>query len=402
MLTEREIGALKPKAAPYRVADGQSLFIQVTPNNTKLWRMRYRWQGAEKTLALGRWPDTGGAAARRAAGEARQLLQEGQDPGAVRRQAKEVERLGQANSFRVVAEDWAARVKVKLAAKTQAKHEGFMRNWIYPAIGDVPIGQLAAADVVRLLRKIERSGAMEVAARVFNIVGRVCRYAVALGLADRDPTRDLSLTDLIHRAPVQNRAALTSPEEVGKALRAIWGYDGSPVVRAALMLSPLVFTRPGELRLARWADFDLEKGEWRYFVTKTRIDHLVPLSPVVLDILRQLKALTGDSEFLFPNLRHRDRAMSDNALNAAIRALGYDTRKDFTSHGWRATARTLLAEELGFDPLVIEHQLAHKVPDALGTAYNRTKYLKERKPMMDRWSAYLMELKDGPALKLAA
>jgi integrase len=223
--------------------------------------------------------------------------------------------------------------------------------------------------------------------------GQVFRYAVATGRSERDPTRDLK--GALPPAKHEHFAAITEPTVVGELLRAIDGFHGTFIVQCALKLAPMLFVRPGELRKAQWAQFDLDKAEWRYLVTKTKFEHLVPLASQAVMILRELQALTGHRDYLFPGARTNGKPMSDAAVNAALRRMGYDTRTEITGHGFRAMARTILHQELGIAPEVIEHQLAHRVPDALGTAYNRTKFIKERRKMMQQWADYLDKLKTG-------
>lgn len=390
-LTDRGIQALKPREKNYRVADSHGLVVEVTTTGYKSFRYRYRFAGRLKLVVLGAYPEMKLAEARIAAASARQMLDEGRDPAAAKRQAKEQVAIGAANTFRTIAEAWHQKSKVKLAPSTQSKHEGMFANWIYPAIGDLPVGQIKATHLVALLQKVERSGAMETAGRVFNLCGRVCRYAVAIGAAERNPAADVSLADLIHQPPVKHRAALLDEKAIGGALRSIWGYEGTKVVKAALQLGPYLFQRPGELRCGRWADVDLDKAEWRYTTAKTGTEFIIPLPEQAVAILRELHALTGDGPWMFPGLRRNGRPISDNALNAAIRNMGYDTKTDFTSHGWRATARTKLVEDLGFDESIVEAQLAHAVRDANGRAYNRTTFLPQRRAMMQRWADALDE-----------
>ena len=242
------------------------------------------------------------------------------------------------------------------------------------------------------LRRIEGRGALDTAHRAHQNCGQVFRYAVATGRAERDPTADLR--GALPPATHQHFASITEPIAVGELLRAIDGFRGTFVVQCALRLAPLFFVRPGELRKARWTDFDLDKAEWRYLVTKTKTEHLVPLASQTLLVLRQLYALTGQREHVFPG-RDPKKPLSDAAINAALRRMGYDTRTEITGHGFRAMARTILHQELGIAPEVIEHQLAHRVPDALGTAYNCTKFLSARRTMMQHWADYLDKLKAG-------
>jgi integrase len=267
---------------------------------------------------------------------------------------------------------------------------------VFPWMGGKPVAEITAPVVLEVLRRIESRGVVDTAHRAKQTISQVMRYAIATGRVERDPCPDLKGA---LPARVQNHfASLTNPTEAAALLRAIDQYSGGNIVRAALKLAPLVFVRPGELRVARWADIDLDKAEWRYLVTKTKTDHLVPLSQQAVAVLRDLHPLTGQGDYVFPGMRAYTRPMSDGAINRALQSMGYSTKNDVTVHGFRAMVRTLLAEELHFPPEVIEHQLAHRVPDALGTAYNRTKFLKERTLMMQVWADYLDKLKAGAAI----
>ena len=241
------------------------------------------------------------------------------------------------------------------------------------------------------MRKAEGRGHIETAHRILQDCGRVFRYAIAIGKAERDIAADLR--DALQPVQEQHFAAITDPKEVAGLLRAIDNFSGSLIVKTALQLAPLFFVRIGELRQARWEDVDFEKAEWRYLVSKTKSDHLVPLSLQSIALLKTLQPFTGNCEWVFPSLRKHEKPFSEATINAALQRMGYDTKKEMTGHGFRAMARTLLHEELGFEPAVIEHQLAHQVSDALGTAYNRTKFIEKRKQMMQDWADYLDTLK---------
>jgi integrase len=246
--------------------------------------------------------------------------------------------------------------------------------------------------VLKLLHRIEGRGAHDTAHRALQNCGQVFRYGVVTGRLPSDPCRDLkgALRPLKH----EHFASITEPAAVGELLRAIDGFKGTFVVQCALRLAPMFFVRPGELRKAKWDEVDLNKSEWRYLVTKTKTEHLVPLASQAVDLLRELKELTGTREHVFPG-RDPQKPMSEAAINAALRRMGYDTKTEITGHGFRAMARTILHEELHFAPELIEHQLAHRVPDNLGAAYNRTKFIKQRREMMQKWADYLYKLKTG-------
>jgi integrase len=342
------------------------------------------------------------AEARENRNAARKLLEQGTDPSEHRKQVKAMRMERAENSFEAVCREWLASRVGTIEAAQIAKATARLQKDVFPWLGGRPIAEITAPDVLTVMRRIDARGARYTAHKVKSEIGQAIRYAIATGRAERDPTGDLR--GAIPPAKETHRAAITDPKEVSELLRAIDAFRGTFVVRSALLLAPLVFVRPGELRKARWADIDLDKAEWRYLVSKTKTDHLVPLSRQALAILRELYPLTGHRELVFPG-RDPKKPMSDAAINAALRRMGYDTKAEITGHGFRAMARTILHEELHHKPEVIEHQLAHAVPDSLGTAYNRTKFLKERKAMMQEWADYLDKLKAGAkviALHVAA
>jgi len=268
-----------------------------------------------------------------------------------------------------------------------------MVNDVFPWLGKRPISEIDAPEILIVMRRIDSRGARFTAHRVRSEISRVFRYAIATGRAKADPARDL--IGAIPPAVEKHFASITDPLKVAEMLRAFDGFSGTFPVLCALKLSPMLFVRPGELRKAEWVHLDLEKAEWRYRVSKTNTDHLVPLATQAVAILRELYALTGQGRYVFPGARGNGKSMSEAAINAALRRMGYDTRTEITGHGFRAMARTILHEELHQNPEVIEHQLAHSVSDTLGTAYNRTKFLKERKAMMQLWADYLDKIKAG-------
>lgn len=393
-LTDTAIKNAKPADKAKRMFDGGGLYLEVSPKGGKWWRLKYRFLGKEKRLSLGVYPDISLKVARDRRDEARKLLAEGVDPSENRKAQKASTGEKAANSFEVVAREWLA----KEAAKWTEGHTGRVtRNFeldIFPWIGTIPIADITAPTLLSVVRRIEERGALETAHRILGKCGQVMRYAVATGRADRDPSGDLR--GALTSPKAKHLAAITEPTQVGELLRVIWGYDGTLIVRSALRLAPLVFVRPGELRKAEWNDVDLDSAEWRYTVTKTNTQHIVPLAKQAVEILRELKPLTGHGRFVFPSARNPrgDRPMSDNAILAAMRRMGID-KEEMSGHGFRAMARTILDEVLGFRPDFIEHQLAHAVRDPNGRAYNRTAHLSERKKMMQEWADYLDKLKAG-------
>ncbi len=391
-LTDTAVRSAKPTDKPVKLFDERGLFLLIAPAGGKWWRFRYRFGGKHKSLSLGVYPDVALKKARERRDEARKLLADGIDPGEHRKAKKSAGADRAANSFEVVAREWFAKYEPKWAETHSSKIIRRLELDVFPWLGARPIADIAAPDVLACLRRIEARGALDTAHRAQQNCGQVFRYGVATGRCPRDPTADLR--GALPPAKHEHFAAITEPAAVGELLRAVEGFKGTFVVQCALKLAPLFFVRPGELRKAKWVDFDLDKGEWRYFVTKTKTEHLVPLATQALEALRALQGLTGEREYVFPG-RDPKKPMSDAAINAALRRMGYDTRTEITGHGFRAMARTILHQELGFAPEIIEHQLAHRVPDALGTAYNRTKFLPERRKMMQQWADYLDKLKAG-------
>lgn len=391
-LTDTAIRNAKPGEKPIKMFDERGLFLIVTPAGGKWWRLRYKVEGKEKLLSLGIYPDVGLKDARERRDAARKLLADGVDPGEHRKAAKAVKVERAANSFEVIGREWFEKNRETWAPSHADKIIKRLENDVFPWLGGKPIAEITAPDVLTVLRRIEGRGTLDTAHRAGGNCSQIFRYAIATGRAVRDPVPDLR--GALPPARGGNFAAITEPAKVAELLRAIDAFSGTFVVKSALLLAPLLFVRPGELRRAEWADFDLDKAEWGYFVTKTKSDHLVPLASQAVAILKELHALTGHGRYVFPG-RDPQKAMSEAAVNAALRRMGYDTKTEITGHGFRAMARTILHEELHQKPEVIEHQLAHKVPDALGTAYNRTKFLKERKAMMQLWADYLDKLKAG-------
>lgn len=380
----------QPTAKAYKLSDGGGLFLLIKPSGTKYWRFKYRYAGKEKLLALGVYPDTSLKSARINHRDAQDQLKAGIDPSAQRKAIKLTKNTAAANSFKVVALEWFAKQKPTWAESHWSKVERMMERDLFPYLGTRPLNEITPPELLAVLRKIEGRGALESAKRTKQVAGQIFRYGVATGRCERDPAQDLNgaLTTPVK----QHRSAITEPKLVGPLLNALEGYQGTAVVNAALRLAPLTFVRPGELRKAKWAEIDFDKAEWRYFVTKTKSEHIVPLSTQAIDILRDLQPLTCRSEYVFPSARTLSRPMSDNAVLSAMRRMGIG-KDEMCGHGFRAMARTILDEELQFRPDWIEHQLAHAVKDVHGRAYNRTAHLSERKKMMQAWANYLDNLK---------
>jgi integrase len=389
-LTERTIKALKPRERLYKAFDGEGLYLEVTPAGGKHWRLQYRIPRGDKRvqrlLSLGSWPTVNLDDARRKTIEARGTLTDGGDPARGRHRA--------ADTLSTIAETWAG--KQGWAPSTEKRERYLLAQWL-PALGSIPAAALTPADIRPVILDIEAAGHGEIARRVRAQIGRVMRYAVGLGRADRDVAADLS--DLL--APVQSEkyATLTKPEDIAELMRAIDGYNGDPSTVYALRLLPLVFTRPGELRNAKWVEFDLEGPEplWRIPGERMKMrrknpgEHLVPLSRQAAALLKALHGITGTGELLFPGLVP-GKPISDATINYALRRMGYGPDR-IVGHGFRAMASTQLNEQ-GIPPDVIELQLAH-VDSSIRAIYNRATRLPERRKMMQGWADYLDALKAG-------
>jgi integrase len=381
------------RIAPYKLADEKGLYLFIQPSGGKLWRFDYRFDGKRKTLALGAYPDISLALARDKRDNARKLLASEIDPSETKKATQAAKIGSAANSFEVVAREWATSY---FKNKSDSHYQRTLRRlelYIFPWLGKKAIADIGAPQILEVVKRIENLNKLETAHRTLQATSQVFRHAVQTGRALRDPCTDLR--GALPATVVKHMAAFTEPKQIAELLRAIDGFTGSFTVQTALRLSPLVFTRPSELRTAKWADIDLEANEWRYKVSKTKTMHLVPLSTQAAKLFGDMKNVSGAGEFVFQGGHDQSKPMSAAAINAALKRMGYDTQQDITAHGFRAMARTILHERLNIDPHIIEHQLAHKVPDALGAAYNRTKFIEQRKIMMQQWADYLDELKAG-------
>ncbi|MFI3221487.1 MAG: integrase arm-type DNA-binding domain-containing protein [Methylococcaceae bacterium] len=393
-ISDTTIKAAKPLPdKSYKLSDEKGLHILINPNGSKYFRLKYRFAGKEKTLALGVYPETTLKEAREKRDIARKQIADGVDPSENKKAVKESRAESAANGFEIIAREWGAKKVNDWEDKNNRSKRMLERN-IFPWLGTKPITDILPIDILNCLRRVEDRGTIETAHRVLQICGQVFRYAVATSRVDRDITPDLR--GALPPAKGEHFASLTEPKDAAPLLRAIDIYTGSFIVKSALQLAPLVFVRPSELRQAEWAHIDVEAKEWRYLVTKTQTQHIVPLSTQSIDILTKLQPLTGHGRFVFPSARtpNGSRPMSDVAMLAALRRMGF-TKDEMSVHGFRAMARTILDEVLGFRPDFIDHQLAHAVRDANGRAYNRTSHLPERHKMMQSWSDYLEKLKVG-------
>jgi len=392
-LSEVKVRTAKPQENSYKIFDGGGLFLLVTPSGGRLWHFKYRYDKKERKLTFGPYPEISLADARQRRDEARKQVANGIDPGAVRKAQRQAE-TEETETFEVIAREWHTKFTHTWAPGHAVKLLSALKRDLFPWVGSRPIKELKAVELLESLQRIEGRGALETAHRMRGLLGQIFRYAVATGRAERDPTADLR--GALPQPNENHHAAITDPKEVAPLLRAIDGYQGHFVVKCALRLAPMLFVRPGELRHAEWAEIDLDEAVWNIPAHKMKMKepHLVPLSNQAVEILRELQPLTGRSRYVFPSARSFARPMSNNAILAALRRMGYD-KDTMTGHGFRAMARTILDEVLQFRPDFIEHQLAHAVRDPNGRAYNRTAHLEERRRMMQKWADYLDALKAG-------
>lgn len=407
---------IKPGDPRKRISDGDGLYLLVfVKGGSHGWRFDYSFAGRRKTLSLGTYPDTTLKAARAKADEFRRLIAEGTDPSQARQSSKAERQASEAakareeaglppeSSFEAVAREWwqtihCAKVSPGHAERTLIRFE----KEVFPWLGRSPIDAIGAPDLLPILRRVEGRGNVETAHRIKDACGQVFRYGVATGRCSRNPAADLR--DALQPVKTRHMATITDPKKVGDLLRLCDGYTGQPTTRAALQLAPLVFQRPGNLRQMEWAELDLEAAVWTIPAAKMKRTlhgkengqpHVVPLARQALAILRELQPLTGSGRYVFPSTRGDDRPMSNVTINAALQRMGYSTKDDITAHGYRAMARTILAERLGVDEAVIEAQLAHAVKDSLGRAYNRTEFHDQRRDLMQQWADYLDRLRKG-------
>lgn len=388
-LTDVKTRTAKALEKSYKLSDEKGLFLYITPQGGKYWRLKYRFLNKEKLLALGVYPDVSLANAREQRDEARKLLAKGIDPSARRRIMKRSSAETAANSFEIVAREWFAKHETSWVKSHSDKIIRRLERDIFPWLGKQPISNITAPDLLCVLRRVEARGAVESARRLQGNCSQIFRYAIATSRVERDPARDLR--GAIPPLKTKHFAAQTTPQGFSSLLKACESYQGSFVVKCALRLAALWFVRPGELRNALWSNIDFEKAEWRYTVTKTGTQLIVPIATQALSILQELQPFTKHSIYVFPSAYNHKRPMSNNAVLTALRRMGIE-KSEATGHGFRAAARTLLDEVLSVRPDLIECQLAHAVRDPNGRAYNRTAYLPERRKMMQDWADYIDSL----------
>ncbi|MFI4957362.1 MAG: tyrosine-type recombinase/integrase [Gammaproteobacteria bacterium] len=391
-LTAVQIKNAKPAEKPLKISDGGGLYLLINPNGSKYWRMGYRFNSIQKTLALGVFPSVSLLKAREMREEARKLLAAGTDPSANKKAIKSAKDTSNSNSFEAIAREWhASRLQTWAPANSKKVIQALERD-IFDWLGKRPITSITSPELLECARRMEERGAIESARRVLLTCGQVFRYAVATGRCDRDPVPDLR--GALKPAKSTHFATMLDPKAIGALLRAIESYQGSFITRQALRLAPLVFVRPGNLRSAEWIEIDLGKAEWNIPAEKMKMKEplLVPLSTQAVAILGEIHALTGRGKYVFPCEHTNIRPMSENTINFAFRRMGF-SKEEISCHGFRAMARTLLDEVLGVRSDFIEHQLAHAVRDPNGRAYNRTCHIVARREMMQQWSAYLDSLR---------
>ena len=396
-LTDVAIRNAKPAARPFKMGDARGLYLLVTPAGGKLWRLKYRLESREKSLAMGTYPEVTLSDARKRREEARALIAKGKDPSREKQRSKARAKIGAADTFVVIKDEYCAKRRrdgEKGWTANTAKRSEYLLSQLDASIGRMAISEIEPADVLAAVRKIEAKGNLESARRTLQLASMVFRHAVSTARLRSDPTRDLR--GALTTPTVTHYGAITQASRVGELLRAIDGYEGQGYTKMALQLAPHVFVRPGELRHAEWGEFDLEGAVWSIPASKMKMGkaHHVPLSKQSAAILRQMQAATGPSGYVFPSIRSQTRPMSENTLNAALRRLGYAS-EEMTAHGFRAMASTLLNESGKWHPDAIERALAHGDSDKVRAAYHRGTHWSERVKMAQWWSNYLDQLRKG-------
>jgi len=393
-LTDLKVKNTKPAEKQYKLFDGGGLFLLVTPTGGKLWRLKYRFGGIEKLMTLGAYPQITLSDARDKRVEAKKKIDAGIDPNEEKKAAKikQIELIE--NTFQNIALDWHLKNQNEWTTGYAEAIIKRLKRDVFPVIGNRPIKEIRTSEILSVLETVEARGAIELTHRLKTLCGQIFRYAIASDKAENDPT--VNLKGSLKPVPTRHHSAITEPENISGLMRAIDGYQGTFIVKCALQLSPLFFVRPGELRQAEWSEIDFESALWTIPAErmKMRASHIVPLSRQAIEILKSLHPFTGNAKYVFPSARSDARPMSNNAILAALRRMGFEN-DEMTPHGFRAMARTILDEVLQIRPDFIEHQLAHAVRDPNGRAYNRTSHLEERKRMMQVWADYLDGLKAG-------
>jgi integrase len=386
-LSDAAVRNSKPKTKPYKISDGEGLFLIVMPSGSKYWRLRYFFAGKEKLLALGVYPEITLADARERRAQARKALAAGNDPGEAKKEAKRLTILKNANAFEVVAREWFQNRKHEWAATSAKTFLARLEQHILPHLGQRPIAEITAPEVLTMLRAVEGRGTLETARRVMQICGQIFMYAIATGRAERNPVPDLRGA---LKAPVVKHHSFLKANELPHYLKRLESYDGSSQTKLALRFLLLTFVRTNELRGAQWSEIDWDKREWRIPPERMKMRelHIVPLSRQTVGVLRELQRHSGNRQYVFPNEHNPATFMSENTMLFALYRMGYHSRT--TGHGFRSTASTILNEH-GFRADVIERQLAHSERNSVRAAYNHAEYLPERRKMMQWWADYLDE-----------
>lgn len=390
--TELIFRTAKPKDRPYKLSDGGGLYLLVQPHGSKLWRLAYRYDGRQKLLALGSYPTITLTDARTSRDSAKKLLSQGQDPSVVKKSERRFKQISRTNTFQAIAAECLEKWRAEGDAETTLSKKKWLLDFAIADLGDQPIAEIKASDLLAVLRRTEAAGRYDTSGRIRSTVGAVFRYAIATGRAERDISADLR--GALITPTVRHHPAITDPKKIGGLLRAIDDFDGHTTTKIALKLAPLLFVRPGELRMAEWTEIDEKHQMFRVpaHKMKMRRDHLVPLAKQTVRLIEELRDHTGKSKYLFPSVRSWHRPMSENTLNAALRRLGYST-DEMTTHGFRSMASTRLNESGKFSADVIERQLAHQEQNEIRRAYNAAEHLPERVRMMQYWADYLDSLR---------
>ena len=396
-LTDKECKALEPKAKDYKVFDSGGLFMLVAKSGGKRWRLKYRFDGKERILALGVYPEITLAKARKLRGDYKEQIANGINPAEQRKQNKrdlKMEEQREYNTFKIVAlQYFAKRNELNEAYRERLKNS--FKNDVYPYIGNIPIDDVEPIQIIDIVKRVERRGATESAHRLFTQLSKVFKYGVSNLLAKRNICNDMDKKEILKSHTAKNYPTITNPKEIGILLNVIDDYTGDYLVKMALTIAPYVFLRPNNLRFAQWSEIDFEARLWRIPAEKmkTKREHLIPLTDRTIEILKEVQLYSGEATYIFHSMRSTTAQMSDATLNNALRRMGY-SKDEIVTHGFRAMFSTIAHEE-GKPHDVIETQLAHSVGNAVSQAYNRAKYLDERKELMQWWSDYLDNLKQG-------
>jgi integrase len=394
MLNDAKIRALGPSDKDYKVNDSPKLWVVVTPKGSKIFRYRYTFAGKDQQISIGKYPLIKLAEARSIRDGYDEMLAHGINPSVKKRDEKIIQRVSNGNTFEKFAEAYLKFRDTEVTPKHLKKMETHFKRYIYPSIGDMPLKDIKPMHVVNVVDKVVDKKLYDTAGRTKMMISQVFKFAVSRGVEVLDPVSALP-NRIVPKQKVKHHASIIEPKKIGELLKSFDKFNGSKVTHAALMMTPLVFVRPGELRRLKWSEINLEEKRWYLPASKAKSDRdlVVPLSKQVIKILDDLKPITGKRPYVFAGPREFNGHMSENTINKALKSLGWDTQTDITGHGFRAMARTVLSERLGFEDKIIELQISHKVLDHLGRTYNRTEFIEKRTEMMQKWADYLDELK---------